>query len=434
MGQNLFTGKDVGVLLPSGESGARAQQNFSSMLIEVEKLKADVYQKNEAEFLKNSKIDPVFVLSDKAREVQTKMLDNFNTTYGKLMQERGGNLTVDDKLQMQRAKDVVIMTQQQMQSDLQRYMQDRETIQKNPLKYSAEENKPFEDTYLNQGTYEPHELPVNPTAIITKYPNYKLKTENKETLTRPDPNNPNNEIHEVTSASKADVTEFIGADAIKDPAVMKDVFRHWGSLSPEQQKTYLDADKNGTVSDEEKQAMSLKASNNPIIQAYSDKYWKNFVDKDLKTVRKTSGTGKGFEFNFGGQKVSASPGVKRKDPVPYGDQVYTDSYRFDKPIPIGNVPTEGGIKYTRNSSRPLGKGNVQGVIKDYIADGDLVTIEVKKAYGAANVESGEFIAVPASSIPDVDSLPIIGDDSKPTTVGAMRGKSQPTKRGLLDNL
>jgi hypothetical protein len=229
-------------------------------------------------------------------------------------------------------------------------------------------------------------------------------------------------------------TEQEGRDKVKSDMLNSDrlarsyitKFQKLKEEDPETYKKYLDTDNNGVVSPQEERATTT--ASNPILQWAQDTYWHKALDMKLSQPSKNvvSTSGGGFSFNFGGQKITSSPAVKRTDPVTYGGESYLNSYRFNKPIPIGNVPTKGGIRYSRSATHPLGEGNVQGFIKDYLPDDDMVTIEVKKAYGAANVESGEFIAVPANSIPDVNSLPII-QEGQQTTIGALR-ESKPAPK------
>lgn len=416
---NYFSGKGTAVVAPSGEGLLKSQENLSSILVGIEKMKADTYKENSKEFQKASNIDPVFVLGDSAQKTQMGAINLFNQKWGKVFQQTGGNLSDAQKMQMNTDKNVVIMQQQRMQSQMEAAQTQNKMVAQNPNRWDRDEQARRYNEYIQTGNYNYTEPPIKPLSLTdaamknvnkVAVKEYHLPEEDKAYS-----KNGVNWIDKTTySAGKEDVIPYI-KNAMTDDQYAAGVIKEWSELGQADKDKY-----------------HAKNPANPIFEMAVDRHWKEWVKQDVKTERNmVSGSGKGYSFDFGGQKVTASPGVKRKDPVPYGDQVYTDSYRFDKPIPIGNVPTEGGIKYTRNSTRPLGKGNVQGVIKDYIADGDLVTIEVKKAYGAANVESGEFISVPASSIPDVDNLPIIGDDGNPTKVGNVRGKTQPSVKKKL---
>ena len=101
-----FTGRGTAVILP--ESGAlKTQEGLSKMVLDAEKLRYEVYQKNRSEFLKNARIDPMFILSKSAKEYVGGLIKNFNDTYGKKAQESNYNLSFQDQMDMQTAHDFI---------------------------------------------------------------------------------------------------------------------------------------------------------------------------------------------------------------------------------------------------------------------------------------------------------------------------------------
>jgi hypothetical protein len=152
--QNSFTGKGIATTLPSGEGLQRSQEKMSDLILGAEKLKYDTFKKNEEDFLKASNIDPVFILANSARETQSRMLDSFNTKWGKTMKERGGNLSTDDKIQMAKEKDFILMQQQKMQSDMQSLQLHEKMAMQSPNKWDAEELNRRKMEYMRTGTYD----------------------------------------------------------------------------------------------------------------------------------------------------------------------------------------------------------------------------------------------------------------------------------------
>ena len=151
---NSFTGKNSGVLLPSGEGVQRAQQNLNDLVTRAEEMKYKTYRENRDQFIKNSNIDPVFVLSDAGRKYITQRIGDFNKRWGKRFQESGGNLSDKDLLDMQTDKNLIIADQQNQKAQMEKFIQHRDLVSKNPDKFDDKAFAEATRQYMETGVYD----------------------------------------------------------------------------------------------------------------------------------------------------------------------------------------------------------------------------------------------------------------------------------------
>jgi hypothetical protein len=164
---NSFMGKGTGIVLQG--SGTQAQQGLNEMVLNAEKLRYDVYQKNRSEFLKNANIDPEFVLSDSARKTQMLLIEDFNKKWGKRAQETNYNLSQQDLLDMQTHKNLIISTQQDQLAKYELFKQHRAAVAQNPNRFDADKFNEAQDAYMQTGDYDlvmPPLKPIPPGSYI----------------------------------------------------------------------------------------------------------------------------------------------------------------------------------------------------------------------------------------------------------------------------
>jgi hypothetical protein len=111
----------------------------------------------------------------------------------------------------------------------------------------------------------------------------------------------------------------------------------------------------------------------------------------------------------------------------YGDRTYTSLYDFDGSLKLQNIPTSGGVTLRGINSAAINtKGNVEGYLKHYDAEKDVLIIA---ATGTdPNIDSGTLMEIPVGNLnqAEVSKLPI-EVNGKMTTVGAIRG-NRPAKK------
>jgi hypothetical protein len=199
------------------------------------------------------------------------------------------------------------------------------------------------------------------------------------------------------------------------------------------QKKYYDAaydtDQSGSIS--RKEAMYDMGSDdltalvsNPIVRWATETFGEGYVKKD-QTLKNPPWSG------VFGQKVR-TPG-KRGSTRTYGDRTYTSLYDFDGSLKLQNIPTSGGVTLRgRNSAAINTKGNVEGYLKHYDAEKDVLIIA---ATGTdPNIDSGTLMEIPVGNLnqAEVEKLPI-EIDGKMTTVGVIRGNKPAVAKKKLFN-
>ena len=421
---NSFTGKGIATVLPSGEGLQRSQERMSDMILNAEKLKYDTFKKNEEEFLKASNIDPVFVLSNSAREVQSKMLEQFNTTWGKVMKERGGNLTTDDKIQMAKEKDFILMNQQKMQSDMERIQLHRKMVAQNPNRWSDEEQSLRENEYMKSGSYEHTEPPIRPLSLTDAAMRNMNKIATKEYI-------PKEEEISYTiggvpwkksttySASKADVVPYIKSALADNDQYAVGAIKEWNELTPQEKEKYHTTN-----------------PQNPILEMAVDRHWKEWVKSEVKESRNTMGQGgaSGNMRTWNGQKYTPTSAMSS----PYVG-LSSDGYH-----PITNLTKQMTIPVSRmelleedKASAEKPAQSIKGYVTGYDEGTDKIIFLVSQDYKDLDYPTlssgrGMQIAVPRSDFSKeiFDDLEIVKDgkyvkikDLTPSTVSKPKGKT-----------
>lgn len=347
-----FTGKGTAVVLP--ESGAlKAQEGLSRMVLDAEKLRYEVYQKNRSEFLKNAKIDPFFVLSTSAREYVNGLITNFNQTYGKIAQETKYNLSQQQQMDMQRDHDFIVAEQQNQKAQQERAMATRDWVAANPEKADYNKFTTDLDKFNKSGIYDGSTMPIkskSPIGYFNKFAEAS-KAEWGETpvtaggersfATYPfDPNNPKSVYRFFQRA-------FPGMPYQEQLGMIEE----WNAKAPKEE--YLkraDLNNDGTYDENEKQnAILLWASENPdYINTVKEAGRKLSAFKDVSTgittgfdpKRPVSATNNKNDFydmqealslptKYGVAKLPDYMPISTKNPTPIFLTI-SDYYSFDE--------------------------------------------------------------------------------------------------------
>jgi hypothetical protein len=231
---NSFTGKDVYRPLPPSDTILKGQERLSDLMLNAEKMKFDTFKENEKEFQKNINIDPVMLLNDKAMKVQSDLINQYNQKFGGLLKKRGGVLTEEDKIIMAREKTNVIMQQNKMQADMNRYLTDREYVTKSGKIDAQKWQEEFEQPFLRSGNYPVAPLPPIPLfltdyagTIVNKFTTGKKTIEDNPITVGGVPY-----IERTTyMAEKGDVVPIIKNRVFNNDQYMAGVFKEWSDLS-----------------------------------------------------------------------------------------------------------------------------------------------------------------------------------------------------------
>ena len=283
---DYFTGKNTAINLPTGEGLNRSQENMDNFLVAAQKLKYDTYKKNEDDFLKAVNIDPMIFLSKSAMETQAKMIDGFNTTWGKVMQNKGANLSLDDKVNMAAQKNYILSQQGEMKASMDRYLQDRAMVEKDGGVNLDDEDwrENGQKQYLQTGEYN-YTLTPKAQSILAKYPQLKVETGHAYDGTEPVEGHLGSYRPYVAQATKEDVGEKVQAVMTRDPAIMKDALKVWYQR---------------TLAEQEKYHNNKDSKLNAITQSYIDSPsgdWNQLVKKEYGAIVKPN-TGRS-KFDYG---------------------------------------------------------------------------------------------------------------------------------------
>jgi hypothetical protein len=321
---NSFTGKGTYTPLPSGQELQRSQEKMSDLILSAEKLKQDTYRRNAEEFSKASDVDPVFVLSDSARKTQAELLNKFNTYWGKIYKERGGNLTEQDKTSMARDKDYLMMEQGNMKATMDRFIQDRETISKDIKgQYAVDEWKPYAQEYYTTGKYNVDSLPIKAGDFKTYLRERSQKNRNEagfDVL----PAEQGYDERVTRNVLKGKEGEEIKSAFLEAPeSEIKSFFNDWTDwkkANPEEANKILDVNGDGIVSKNEANIGITRDESNPIMKwAMNNPQYQEAVVTYQRTgtrIPRVSGNS-ATNFLFGFKKSGYVPEkAQRAEPAP----------------------------------------------------------------------------------------------------------------------
>ena len=414
--QNSFTGKGTGIVLDDGGKLNQAQQNMSNMILKTEQMKAETFQKNQQEFLKNSNIDPVFVLSTSSRETQQKLLDDFNTTWGKAMKNSGGNLSLDQKMQMQKQKDYIQMTQQKLQSDMETAQLHNKMVSQNPNRWDATEQAQRYNDYIQTGNYNYTEPPIKPLSLMDAAMKMQSKVATKEFMPVDEQKTYNvggvpYKVSTSYSASKEDVIPYIKSAIANNDQYAAGALQEWNGLSQPEKDKYHTSD-----------------PSNPVFAMAVDKHWKEWVTSKQKeeknTLPKQDNLSSDWTTIMDGTKKVSYP-VPPPSTVALGDKFTSQKY-YQLPTTTAKPIS---LKSTNSTVQVLTKGMVgtvkhppviSGIPTGYDAEHDTFTFNVNKDFsniGISGIQSGNNmqIAIPRSEINNtgfLNSFVVLDDNGK----------------------
>jgi hypothetical protein len=306
---------------------------MGQMILSAEKLKLDTYKANEQEFLKVANVDPVFVLSQSAREVQAKLLDDYNTRWGKVMKDRGGNMTTEDKVKMAKEKDYILMEQSKMASDMEQAQLHNKMVSQNPNRWDRDEQAKRFNDYITTGSYDHTEPPIKPLSLTDAAMKMSNKVATKEYIDQNEPQQTYSvggvpyKKSIVYSASREDVAPYIQAAIADNDQYGAGVLKEWNDLAPTDKEVYFS-----------------KNPKNPILEMAVDKHWKEWVKSEEKEVKNTqpSNSGLGFSFYTGsGKRISYTPQPARE--VPIGKTTYSTFHEIPN-LPADDLISKGNIR------------------------------------------------------------------------------------------
>ena len=443
---DYFNGKNTATVLPSGEGLLKSQQGMDNMLLAVEQMKAEAYKRNSEEFQKASNIPPEFLLTDSAQKAQMGAINLFNQKWGKVYQQTGGNLSDAQKMQMNTDKNVVLMTQQKLQSDMTQAMAAKDAIQKDVqgnLDHSSFQKR--WDDYTSTGNWDSSPLlpsAQDPDEFFNKASNKVNGTPSNVTVTKSIGGVPYKETYQASGSEQE------GRDMVKTTLLSNDrlarsyieKFQQLKDTDPETYKKYLDTNKDGKVSPSEENA--AKTASNPILQWAQDNYWHKALDMKLTNPSKVS-TGTGSQpsgadwstiYDVNGKKIPYKPNKGDVSTVAGSQNFhpFSDMKLAERPI---SVKTNANIKVLTNGmmSKVPSKSTVlfQATPTGYDQQHDRLIFNLDKDFnniGITGVTQGKGtqVSIPRQDITDptfYNNIEVLDDSGKKTKIGDLVGTS-----------
>ena len=409
----LYSGKGLSAPLPS--DGGKATSRLSDFLVKAEEIKYKAFKENEQEFLVNSNIDPVFLISTKNREAQQDMLDAFNQKWAQKFKESGHNLSTEDKKALLTEKNLLLAEQQDMQAKQDLWLQHRNMIMQNPSKFDAEEWAEHDANYRVSGEYDLVAPPIKARSLDMALEENPI---NSAAI-------PGQDIQETRSGIKGvravtyGGTEEQGrkrvADMIlSDEAYAKDISKQFMALDEATKLQYLDADKNGAISPDERKNF------NPIIKWAQDTKWQKGVKQNLSQWRaipgqtqKTSTQGQGT-FS----KVAELAPGERVGYRTYGGKVYNNPFGLDGSKVLYGIPTAGANILTGEWADAVDPGSVNVRLVAYDPEKKVILAETTSGSESAMTASKVLLEIPQQNIPNFGNIPIIENGTR-ITIGQL---------------
>jgi hypothetical protein len=422
----FYRGGTPATVLPT-EKFEQASERLSDLLIRTAETKHKIFKENQKQFLETGNIEPEFVIADSARKNTTDQIEQFNKKWASIQASRPmGQLSTKDLQDMATQKNLIMSQNQKDVVAMQKYIQMKDMVAKDPLKYNKDRFLEWEDEYLSTGNFNYTTPPIKGVNPLSFFSDDKNRLE--ATIQPMVVDTKGTQMAERTPmASEEEAKAYVESLIMNRDDFRQGVIDAFASLKNTDfatYKKYLDVNKDGTISEEEKQAAE---GGNPIVQWAKDTYWKNAVKVKqgaMKTIPWTTGTKSEItSVNIAGGTIKVAPGTRRANGVTY-DKKYPTTYAFNG-VTVKNIPTRGGEELSGYGEYDLTAGNVAGEILDYIPTEDKVILRVTGGGENPDVSSKTIIKIPARNIEGIDNLPIRTEQGV-TTLGAIRAKGTPS--------
>lgn len=419
----LYTGKGLAAKLPT--DGGNAMQGLSRFIAKAEETKFQVFQQNKNEFMKMTDVDPVMFLTTANQQAQAKLLDEFNKEASQIYKNSGGFPSMEDMQQIQAKKNYLISAQNDMQADMERYLQDREAVSKDfSGQIDQDVFKAREDAYISgKGKYGTEPLKpssINPYAYYAQNRNKGTGTQGKVKVSVKKDGKVITEEREA-SATEDEAREMVLADMMSQPRLAMgyiEQFKRLKETDPETYVKYLDATGDGTVDPQEEKEAAYKS--NPIIQWAQDNFWQNKITIKEKTEQKDAPKEKPKEGD-----LSAIVGKKRNIDPNYGNVPRPNIYSLGGEDALTDIPTRGALLMDdfKTYDDELSGNLAKGVLKDYDANRKTVIVQVTSRDPNSFIETKQLVEVPVENVIEQVKDIKLTVDGKTTTIGAMAGET-----------
>ena len=445
--QHIYDGKNEAVNLPSGERLDRAQQNMSQMILNADKMRLDAFKANEEWFLKTTDVPIESFLSSANTEAQAKMLDEYNKSAVSIVKSRGGmdKLTMQDKLELTKGRQMLESEQQRMLGDLEKYKTAKAVVDKNPDYYDQREfNAIVAQTYMKDGKYPDIEIPIKEKPLELALDNNKVNgTVTQDYRYYTNPNGQKVKQATIVGATEEESRSHVRAMVLSSPQYQKYIFNKFSKLSDKDKLRYLDTDNSGTI-DANERDMAVKSfeAGNPLLKWAEDNYWQlarttRDGGESGATPPSSSTTGDMRTFKYGtGSPTKYYP--TESVPWSFGDKEMPNYHPFPQfetyLLPIDDI----SVRLKNGSTEKIVNKTLKLIPTGYDESTDEFTFNVTAHYKSRGTAgNGDQISIKRNDLPPefgaievkISGKPVKISDIKRSSAAANDLRVDGTKKG-----
>ncbi len=308
--QRQYTGENFGVRLSDDKIGA-AQQRMNNLILSADEMVYNSFKENEKRFASMTDVDLETYLSTASANAQSKMVEDYNKIATDIVRKRKGfqNLTPDDWQELNLGRKVLESKQKQMLANQERYLTDRELVQRNPDKYDVDKwNQQFATEYLQSGQYPEAPLPIK-AVDVTKHlmeSSQKITREYSPTPVEKTEGGIRYRTTQTANLLPEEVDDFIMGAILPNPQAVQGLINDFESQPESVKVKYLDTSGDGIVDSGERSIANTQSMgrDNPVIRWALDnpKYRQAAVTQKMGTWQPIStprATTAAFNWNIG---------------------------------------------------------------------------------------------------------------------------------------
>lgn len=433
----IYTGKGLAPSFPS--DGGKAMSRLSDLIIKIEEVKYNAFQKNKDWYLKQIDVDPAVLISAGAQTAQKEALDVYSQAGRDMLKRVGGDfskLSADEQTTLITAKNVLTSKQNELLAMQKMWEEEDTLVKKNPVDFDEEEHALKTIKFATEGNFDYNSLPYRPLSIADELIKIKGKIGATKSITAPIPGNTAFQQTIETTGTREELAPIIVDSVFRNPRIKKDMLNKWNALPQVEKDGYLETDNKPGISEAERRAGETPTQDreNPILKFYIDENYKYGVLENPGTPQRIATTTtvvKGAPTKVAGATVNIFPGERAMGRT-YGGNVYSnDSFSFGGNTTLYGIPTAGAKLLTGSWTDNVDPGSVNGRLVLYDPQKRVFLIETSSASGSAETATKVLLEVPESSISNAENVPII-IDGKQTTIGDYLKNTPVKKGGILD--
>ena len=432
--QTLYTGRDTGVRLDDGGRLERSMGRMSERMMGAAKAQADFSKEERDAFLEALDTETVALMSEKLLGEQAAQIQQYNETWGQRHKDRGGKLTMQDKVEMAAHKKRLEGWQKRAMADQERWKTDKAMVLRNPNYYDKNAFYDAEKNYFETGEYGVDALQARPVGLSTAIANQRTRTSGLRARQETRIQEKGGAKWRVPYESTADLEDPENQALMKawtedlilsDEGVMRGVMRDFNKLGVAEKKQVLDVNKDGVISPDE------RANDNPIIQWAVENNWRKWAVETYGTPTRITEkkADDGRRYKIGSSYFDATT---EHGPVEHqGGVTFTDEYQFGKAIPY-QVTLPADVTKVLSEFNPSLTGNVNTKVQivGYDAATDQFIATLTENLEQGTIFKGTNVSVPSSAIPQARKDIKIVRDGKVLTIEELAG--QPIGSGVTN--